>query len=72
MRFTRYFDGDLWYATEDGFHFPVPVSDLGTATLLAQDRAMLFMHYIRKHIDMLAGARAEASASVNAGAANSL
>lgn len=48
--FTHYFDGNLWYKTENGFAFPVPVSDAGNATFLAEDKAMLFMRYIRKHI----------------------
>ena len=55
VTFTHYFDGNLWYKTEDGFSFPVPVSDIGTATFLASDRAMLFMRYIRKHLDTIAG-----------------
>lgn len=58
VTFTHYFDGDLWYRTECGFSFPVPVSDAGTATFLAEDRAMLFMRYIRKHIQTLANNRA--------------
>lgn len=56
VTFTHYFDGSLWYKTEDGFSFPVPVSDIGTATFLASDRAMLFMRYIRKHMELLANA----------------
>jgi hypothetical protein len=56
VRFTRYFDGQLWYAV-NGFEFPVPVSDIGTATFLAEDKAILFMRYIRKHLAMLDEAR---------------
>lgn len=54
VTFTHYFDGSLWYSTEDGFSFPVPVSDIGTATFLASDKAMLFMRYIRKHMELIA------------------
>jgi hypothetical protein len=43
----------LWYASECGFEFPVPISDAGTATFLAQDKAILFMRYIRKHLEYL-------------------
>jgi hypothetical protein len=50
VRFSFYRDGQLWYETECGFRFPVPISDAGTATFLAEDRAMLFMRYIRKQI----------------------
>jgi hypothetical protein len=32
------------------YSFPVPIEDLGDATLLARDRAMLFMRYIRQAI----------------------
>lgn len=50
VRFTHYRHGDLWYETECGFSFPVPVSDVGDATFIAEDKALLFMRYIRKHI----------------------
>ena len=53
VSFLFYRDGQLWYVTESGFEFPVPIVDAGTATFLAQDRAILFMRYIRKHIDYL-------------------
>jgi hypothetical protein len=55
--FTCYRDGDLWYRHEDGLEFPVPVSDVGGATMLARDRAIFFMRYMRKHIEMLAAAK---------------
>jgi hypothetical protein len=58
VQFVRYKEGELWYVTECGFEFPVPVSDTGEATFLAQDKAMLFMRYIRKHLEMLEKARA--------------
>jgi len=57
VSFIYYKDGDLWYRHEDGFEFPVPVSDAGTATFEAQDKAMLFMRYMRKHIQMLETAK---------------
>lgn len=44
---------ELWYKSENGFLFPVPISDIGDATFLAKDRAMLFMRYMRKHIAAL-------------------
>ena len=50
VRFAFYRDKNLWYRTQDGFEFPVPIDDIGTATFLAEDRAMLFMRYIRKHL----------------------
>jgi hypothetical protein len=61
VTFTHYKDGELWYRTDDGFAFPVPVSDVGTATMLAQDKALLFMRYIRQYVEMLAKAREDAA-----------
>lgn len=60
VRFVRYRKNELWYSTECGFEFPVPLEDAGDATFLAEDKAMLFMRYIRKHQQLLAEARAEA------------
>ncbi len=66
--FHRYFDGNLWYGVRhytqgrdsiQTFEFPVPISDIGTATFLAADRAILFMRYIRKHLELLDKARTE-------------
>jgi hypothetical protein len=51
VNFMHYFDGDLWYRTDSGFEFPVPISDIGNATFLARDKALLFMRYIRKHLE---------------------
>jgi hypothetical protein len=57
VRFSFYRDGQLWYETECGFRFPVPIEDAGTATFLAEDRAILFMRYIRKQMTALDDAR---------------
>lgn len=60
VRFDRYHDGQLWYnvVTEENvgdwrflMNFPVPISDIGNATFLAEDKAILFMRYIRKHLE---------------------
>ena len=51
--FTRYLDGNLYYETTCGFEFPVPISDIGNATFYAKDKAMLFMRYIRKHLELI-------------------
>jgi hypothetical protein len=37
----------------------VPIDDIGNATSLAEDKAILFMRYIRKHLNTLEDARAE-------------
>lgn len=51
VNFQHYKDQELWYKTESSLCFPVPISDIGSATFLAQDKAMLFMRYIRKHLE---------------------
>jgi hypothetical protein len=70
VRFVKYFNGELWYEVfkpinsgsdwlPAGFEFPVPISDIGNATFLSEDKAILFMRYIRKHLDMINAAKAE-------------
>jgi len=63
VRFRSYREGELWYATDCGFVFPVPVDDLGNATMLHEDKAILFMRYIRKHAALIEGARYAQEAS---------
>ena len=57
VRFSFYRDGSLWYETECGFRFPVPVAEAGTAAFAAEDRAILFMRYIRKQMEHVEEAR---------------
>ena len=47
--FQYYRDGQLWYMVGD-FLFPVPIDDIGNATFKAEDKSILFMRYIRKHL----------------------
>lgn len=56
--FKEYRKGNLWYVAgrefyDVGFHFPVPIEDIGDATFMSVDKAMLFMRYIRKHLEWL-------------------
>jgi len=65
--FSHYFDGALWYNVDYQTNisdeqpngewvkmtFPVPIEDIGNATFHAEDKAMLFMRYIRKHLKTL-------------------
>ena len=60
VHFQFYREGELWYRTETGFDFPVPINDIGGAVFLAEDKALLFMRYIRKHIAYLENAKADA------------
>lgn len=48
--FRYYRDGELWYETEDGFDFPVPIADTGTGIIKAEDGAIQYMRWIRKHL----------------------
>ena len=59
VKFVRYQRKELWYVTECGFEFPVPIEDTGDAEFQSQDKAMLFMRWIRKHQEMLALAQQE-------------
>ena len=52
--FSHYKENELWYTTECGFMFPVPVADTGNAEFKNEDKATFFMRWIRKHLDMLA------------------
>jgi hypothetical protein len=55
--FQQYRAGNLWYRTAKGFEFPVPVSDIGSATYEAEVKGMTLMRYVRKHAETLAEAR---------------
>ena len=72
--FVRYHEDQLWYrvayrddpqslcgadSPEKEFEFPVPIADIGGATFLAEDRAILFMRYMRKHLQALHEAQRE-------------
>lgn len=54
-KFIYYRDSSLWYETDNGFKFPVPIEDIGTATFYDEDKTILFMRYIRKWNDELNG-----------------
>ena len=49
VTYQYYRSGNLWYITSDNFLFPVPISDVGEATFFKEDKAILFMRYIRKY-----------------------
>ena len=48
--FVFYRDECLFYETDNGFQFPVPVADAGSATFNSEEKAILLMRYIRKHV----------------------
>lgn len=44
---------ELWYETETGFKFPVPINDVQDGIFNAEEKAILLMRYIRKHVAYL-------------------
>ena len=61
VTFLFYKQNELWYKTECGFAFPVPINDTGDGVFLSEDKAMLFMRYIRKEIEVIKAAKIEQS-----------
>jgi len=53
VKFQYYQEHELWYSTECGFMFPVPLDDTGNAVFKNEDKASFFMRWIRKHIDYI-------------------
>ena len=55
VRFVRYRQGVIYYGVKvperGDFIFPVPIDDIGEATLELEDKAILFMRYIRRAIN---------------------
>jgi hypothetical protein len=56
VNFAKYRQGVAYYVVRvpssgTNHMFPVPLDDIGDATLLAQDKAIVFMRYIRKALD---------------------
>jgi hypothetical protein len=56
VSFAKYRQGVAYYvvrvpSTGTDHMFPVPLEDIGDATLLAQDKAIVFMRYIRKALE---------------------
>lgn len=61
VKFVFYKQKELWYETECGFQFPVPIEDAGDGVFLVEDKALLFMRYIRQHIKMLETAKQQSA-----------
>ena len=57
VRFVHYQDKELWYITECGFEFPVHISDCVSGIFLPEDKAIAFMRWIRKHLDLIEKSR---------------
>ena len=65
VRFLKFQENTLWYVTETGFEFPVPVTETPGAVFKDTDGAMFFMRWIRKHVDFVEVAKKEQELSVN-------
>lgn len=48
VHFQFYRDGYFYYQTDAGEEFGVPLEEVGSATLNATERGMLFMRWMRK------------------------
>ncbi len=51
--FVYYRDNALWYRTETGMMFPIPMSDIGNSQFLAMEKSLILMRWIRKYIASL-------------------
>ncbi len=52
-KFSFYRAGNLYYTTDSGLEFPVPLEDTDGATFLSEDKAIFFMRWIRNHLQTL-------------------
>ena len=57
--FQNFRKGHMWYKTACGFEFPISVNpeEIGDAIFNAEEKPMLLMRYIRKHIQILEAER---------------
>ena len=55
--FVYYRDRALFYETDKGFLFPIPVDDASSATFNKEEKAILLMRYIRKHLKSIGESR---------------
>lgn len=54
--FEKYRQGNLYYSIINPldnkvYMFPVPIEDVGLASLMKEDRALIFMRWIRRAIE---------------------
>lgn len=54
VEFQYYRQGNLMYKiVGDDFEFPVPLTDTNDATFPAKEKALFFMRWIRKQVDLI-------------------
>lgn len=65
VRFARFINTEskaqpeLWYVCENGFEFPIPLSETVGAEFKAEDKGMYFMRWIRPHLELVEKAKSE-------------
>lgn len=52
VKFDHYREGVMYYKTQQGDIFGVPLDDVGNATLGNVEKGILMMRYMRKHNDL--------------------
>jgi hypothetical protein len=53
VTFVCFKENELIYVTECGFEFPISIEEAKGATFLPEDKATLFMRWIRKHLKFI-------------------
>lgn len=51
-RFEFYREGNLYYKTDTGLTFPIPLEDTQGATFLSEEKSIFFMRWIKRHIEL--------------------
>jgi hypothetical protein len=49
----------IWYICENGFVFPIPLSEMHGAEFNAEDKATYFMRWIRPQLELIKSAMSE-------------
>ena len=52
VKFVRFRKGELIFVTENGFEFPVRHDEVDDAVLYAEDKAGLYIKYIKRQIKL--------------------
>ena len=57
VHFSCFRDGEFWYEHEDGLLFPIALSEITASRviLLAEDKAIYFMRWMKKYIESVKG-----------------
>lgn len=61
VKFKFFRNGTLYYRTERGLLFEIPSSETGDAVFKDEDKALLFMRWIRRQLEANEKGRAECS-----------